>query len=401
MAVKKQTDESKEKDSSTKKKTVLSNKQIKKNIVTKKATTSSDRKLKTNTTKKETTSIDKQTKKSATKRVITSNDKKLKKDTLNKKTASIDKKTNKSTTKKATALNNKQTRRSIATKKTSASDNKNKKKKPISNRKISKTGKATSDKVLLKKKKINSRTISLNKQKLVLIFGFCLIIFLLCISFFLDDKEEKRIPLNDKPIETVKEDIKKEKTVDIKKLQEHYQNEDIISFLDIPDVLSYPIVKSSDNNYYLNHQLDHSNNIKGTPFMDYRVNPGDNKVLIYGHSGNEKDLPFLVLHYYREESFYEEHPMIYLYSEDYKYSYHIISSYVETKDFDYVNINGFNGLSWSEHINKLKDKSDYKIDMPIDENSKILILQTCGYTSNTNGGKYKLVIGLLVNVEEN
>lgn len=188
---------------------------------------------------------------------------------------------------------------------------------------------------------------------------------------------------------------------DINKLQNEYQNTDIIAYLYIPDILSYPIVKSSDNDYYLNHQLDHSENIKGSPFMDYRVNFEDRKILIYGHSGKQEDLPFLILHKYEDESFYKKHPRIFLFSKKKKYTYDIFSSYIEKNDFDYVNINSFRGLTWKEHLEKLKNKSNYNIPVTLNDDSKILILQTCNEGESLQKGKYKLIIALLTNIESN
>ena len=135
--------------------------------------------------------------------------------------------------------------------------------------------------------------------------------------------------------------------------------------------------------------------------MDYRVNFEDRKILIYGHSGKEEDLPFLKLHQYESKEFYQNHPTIHLYSNNKKYTYNIFSSYVEPTDYDYVNINTFRGLTWYEHIEKLKNKSNYTINIQLSDSSKILILQTCNVEESTIGGKYRLVIGVLSKIEEN
>ena len=165
--------------------------------------------------------------------------------------------------------------------------------------------------------------------------------------------------------------------------------------------MSLPIVRTNDNEYYLTHRLDHSVNVRGTPFMDYRTKFDDKKILIYGHSGGEDDLPFLLLHNYDNPEFFKEHPAIYLYSKEKKYTYQIMSVYLEKKDFDYVNINSFRGLTWKEHVEKLKNNSKYNIPVEIKDDSKILILQTCRVEGSIQGGQYKLVIGLLIKEEAN
>lgn len=253
------------------------------------------------------------------------------------------------------------------------------------------------EKAKTKKKKRKNNHKNQSIKIITILIGLLII---LSLSIFITERQPLEKEIDKKPIEEVQKEIAENKGINIDKLKTDYQNEDIIAFLDIPGVFSYPIVKTTDNNYYLNHQLDHSKNVKGSPFMDYRVNIEDRKILIYGHSGRD-DLPFQLLHNYEDVEYYKAHPIIYLYSKDKIYTYEIISSYIERNDYDYVNIESFRGLTWKEHVEKLKNKSNYIIDLPVDDNSKIIILQTCQVENNRSGGRYKLVIGLLSKIEEN
>ena len=187
--------------------------------------------------------------------------------------------------------------------------------------------------------------------------------------------------------------------IDVKSEIEKYNNPDIIGYIYIPNVLSSPILKSTTNEYYLSHDNYGNYDKKGTITMDYRVNMKDKKILLYGHSGKETDLPFLALNNYTDESFFKKNNIIYIYdSNNTKYTYKIFSSYIETKDFDYVNIKSFNGLTWKEHLNKLKNKSLFKTDTELTDDSKVIILQTCSMVNKGNK-KYQLVIGVLINIE--
>lgn len=185
--------------------------------------------------------------------------------------------------------------------------------------------------------------------------------------------------------------------INIETLKRKYNNDDIVGYLEIPNVLSTILLQTNNNYYYLNHDNYKKENKKGAIFLDYRVNIGDNKLLIYGHSGEEKNLPFLVLNNYKNKLFYEKHNKIYLYTNDKIYTYKIFSSYVEFNDFDYVNLNNFNGLSWKQHLEKLKNKSSFNTDINISEDSKIIILQTCNINNKKHNG-YQLVIGILKNI---
>ena len=98
---------------------------------------------------------------------------------------------------------------------------------------------------------------------------------------------------------------------------------------------------------------------------------------------------------YQDKKFFIKHPEIYLYTENGKKTYKIFSVYIEDEDFDYVNLKNFNGLTFYEHILKLEDKSLYDTGVILNENSNILILQTCSFDNTESGSNYLLVMGVL------
>lgn len=177
-------------------------------------------------------------------------------------------------------------------------------------------------------------------------------------------------------------------------LKEKYQNDDVVALLEIPDVLEEPIVQTKDNDYYLHYDIKKDENIIGATFLDFRNNLEEsNKLLIYSHSDPEGTLPFVKLSNYNNESFYQNHKIIFLTDHKSKRKYEVFASYIETSDFDYVNLESFNGLTYEEHLNKLKNKSLIKTNVELDENSKIIILQTCSFNQNINEKtKYQLVM---------
>ena len=71
----------------------------------------------------------------------------------------------------------------------------------------------------------------------------------------------------------------------------------------------------------------------------------------------------------------------------------MFSSYIETNDFDYVNLESFGGLTYKEHLEKLKKKSYVSKDIELKEDSKVLILQTCSFDESIQADpKYQIVI---------
>ena len=93
--------------------------------------------------------------------------------------------------------------------------------------------------------------------------------------------------------------------VDLEALKE--KNNDTVGFINIKNTnINYPIVQTTNNDYYLNHAYDKSYNEAGWVFMDYRNNNfNDFNTIIYGHGrlnktvfGSLKDL-LKVLSFYQ------------------------------------------------------------------------------------------------------
>ena len=65
------------------------------------------------------------------------------------------------------------------------------------------------------------------------------------------------------------------------------ENEDIVGWIYCEGTpISYPVVQSGDNQYYLHRLINGEYNIAGSIFMDYRNNAEleDNNTIIYGHN---------------------------------------------------------------------------------------------------------------------
>lgn len=175
-------------------------------------------------------------------------------------------------------------------------------------------------------------------------------------------------------------------------MEDKYDNKDIIGYLKIDNILNTPVLQSNDNYYYLNHNINKEIDKKGSVFLDYRNNIYDNKLIIYGHSGREKELSFNVLNKYNDYNFYKKHSSLLFIHDNKIDKYKIFSSYIEKEDYDYLNLKNFNG-SYIEHLNKLKNKSKYLINTNLDDNSKIIILQTCSMI-DIGKSHFMLVIGV-------
>ena len=154
--------------------------------------------------------------------------------------------------------------------------------------------------------------------------------------------------------------------------------------------IDYPIVKGSDNDYYLNHNYKDEYNVFGAIFMDYRndENFSDQNTIVYGHNnvraGNFKDL-----HKYEEEGFFAEDRFIEIYSLDGYKKYKVFAVY-NASPYDKFRSPSYTEEEGEDLLRYIKEKNTFNGDLP-KKIEDILTLQTC------SPGDTRLVVqGILV-----
>ena len=91
-------------------------------------------------------------------------------------------------------------------------------------------------------------------------------------------------------------------------------NPEVVGWIRIPNTeLTYPFLQGRDNSFYLSHGWEKTANGAGSIYMDWRFSRGfeDFNTIIYGHQMNN-DTMFSALKYYKDQSFWEKHPTIYI-----------------------------------------------------------------------------------------
>ena len=87
-------------------------------------------------------------------------------------------------------------------------------------------------------------------------------------------------------VEEKNEDENKEEyTVDFNKLKE--QNNETVAWIKVNNInVEYPVVRATNNSFYLNHSFDKSKNSAGWIFADYKnkFDNTDKNIVIYGHN---------------------------------------------------------------------------------------------------------------------
>ena len=94
-------------------------------------------------------------------------------------------------------------------------------------------------------------------------------------------------------------------------------NPDAAAWIYCPDTpVDYPIVWAGEYDYYIDHLPDGTYNAYGTLFIDYHNAPDftDKLTVVYGHNMKTEKM-FGTLMKYKEQSYFAEHPYLYLYTE--------------------------------------------------------------------------------------
>ncbi len=172
------------------------------------------------------------------------------------------------------------------------------------------------------------------------------------------------------------------------------QNEDTVAWIYCEDTeINYPIVQASDNDYYLRRGFDKKSNRDGSIFMDANNTNGftDRNTIIYGHNMKSGNM-FHDLALYKASTYYEKHPVMYLYTDGHNYKLELIAGCVIDGYDEIYNLNK-TVLEVNADIERMRKKSTFQSDVTYTDDDRLVTLSTCSY--ERDDARY-VVIGKLV-----
>ena len=221
----------------------------------------------------------------------------------------------------------------------------------------------------------------------IILLGICLVIFIYSAyniyNYIKEENANKKLKneliedvITEVPsTELTKNEEKIPISVDFSTLKE--KNQDIVGWIYSKDTpINYPVVQAKDNQYYLHRLINGEYNASGSIFMDYRNNSNleDNNTIIYGHNMKSDEM-FGTLQNYKNQEYYDNHKILYYFTQEKKYEIKLIAGYTASLEDDIYNLNEIN----QEQKEKLLQKSDFKSDVNINQNDKLITLSTCSY----------------------
>lgn len=177
------------------------------------------------------------------------------------------------------------------------------------------------------------------------------------------------------------------------------ENNDIVAWLEIPDTkINYPVLQTTDNEYYLTHTYKKENSKDGSIFLDkdYDWDIHSSNLLIYGHNNKNGNM-FQDLLKYEDESYYKEHPTIQFTTVDEDSTYEIIAVFKSRVYYKneqnvfryYFFINAENEEEYDYYVEESKKSSLYETGKTAEYGDQLLTLSTCEYSQED--GRFVIV----------
>ena len=159
-------------------------------------------------------------------------------------------------------------------------------------------------------------------------------------------------------------------------------NPDVVAWLYSEDtVINYPICQGEDNAYYLRHLVDGTYNLNGCLFIDCenKKDFSDHNTIVYGHHMASGKM-FASLIKYADQDYFEEHPVMYLETEDKEYKVELFSGYTTEIGSSAYMLTLADQHAYAEWLREIYAKSDFTADVVISTKDHILTLSTCAYS---------------------
>ena len=220
-------------------------------------------------------------------------------------------------------------------------------------------------------------------KKILLTFFFLLFIF--CVFQLFSHNYERtkgeKYYSNVKEQKVNLESESQETQVDISSLMDLAKDiPDFRGYIQVSDTnISYPLVQSDDNDFYLNHLPNQQENSMGSIFIDYRNNPfQDFHTVIYGHNISQGGM-FKDLEKFKQQTFFESQPTMSIETKEGIYYYELYAVYLADATKEEIPVSFHDSFSRKEYIDSVSSRALYKTDVSVTENDYFVSLCTCTY----------------------
>ena len=204
-----------------------------------------------------------------------------------------------------------------------------------------------------------------------------------------NNKNKEALDESMKSFMVIKKGNKEEYKVDFKKLKK--QNSDVVAWLKVSGTkINYPVVKTSNNDYYIYTNLNNEYSEAGWIFMDYKniLDGNDKNIVIYGHGRLDGSM-FGSLKNTLDNDWQkvEKNHIIHLITENEDIEYEVFSTYkIKVEDY-YITTDFYTDEDYDYFLSVMKERSNYDYNVELNASDQILTLSTCDVNNN-----YRIVL---------
>lgn len=159
------------------------------------------------------------------------------------------------------------------------------------------------------------------------------------------------------------------------------KNPEVVAWISVAGTnINYPVVQHSDNEYYLNHSFNGSQNGAGWVFLDYRnaTESLDKNTIIYAHNRKDNSMFGSLKNILNSDWLEKKDNHVVKVSTQYEnYLWQVFSVYRIPITSDYLQISFSKDDIFLEFANKIKKRSIHDFKTTVNANDKILTLSTC------------------------
>lgn len=159
-------------------------------------------------------------------------------------------------------------------------------------------------------------------------------------------------------------------------------NDEVVGWLNIPNIGYYPVTMNEDNQFYLTHNEYKEYSKAGIPFMNNSCGGTfDDIALIHGHHMKNGSM-FGSLEKYKDEEFFQNNDLITVFDGKYLYIYQPFTVMLYKDGSDTIKTTKMNKIARKEYLESLMKQSMVKMKDGVDINltNQVLFLSTCNYS---------------------
>lgn len=181
-------------------------------------------------------------------------------------------------------------------------------------------------------------------------------------------------------------------TEQMQNFSENYDNS--VGWIYVPDThINYPIMQSSDNDFYLHHGADGSYLYAGSIFLDYRCNADFSGVssILYGHNMSNRSMFADVINF-TDRTYFDSHRYGWLTAENDVYCVYFFAVDVTENTGGIYNTES----DWRTVMGEVINRAVIYDDIEIADTDRLVMLSTC---TGANSSSRTVLVGKIMEDE--